>query len=161
MAKFPEELTEICKDPETIKALVTLDEDGNPHVVVKNSLSILDDGAIAYLELIDTCHTQKNMLRSYNFKKPVAINITNLKRNISYQIKGHPLKSIDDGPIWEQYLDQIWSIMPDVDPAWVWLIEADDVINENCEVRKKEEDERLYPRASFWHRYLGERLPKK
>lgn len=160
MVRLPPELIEIFNDPETNKILATLDEQGNPHVVCKYSLTILDDGTIGFLELIETSQTHKNMLRSYNFKKPVAINITNVKRDISYQIKGHTLKLTVDGLTWDRFLDQIWSVMPDVNPAGVWLIEPDEVIDENFQVRRKEEDERFFPRASFWHKYSGQRLPK-
>ena len=161
MVLVPKELTNVSRDPETIKVLATLDEEGNPHVVFKASLTILDDGTIAYLEMIETSHTQKNVLRSYNFKNPVAINITNVKQNISYQIKGRPRKFVVYGPIWEQFLDQIWSVMPDVDPAGVWLIEPVEILNESFLARREEEDARMFPRASFWHTYLGDRAPKK
>jgi hypothetical protein len=157
MTKLPEEIIDVLKDPATIKFLVTNDENNVPHIVYKQSLTALDADFIAYMEFLETSNTQKNMLRSLWGKKIISIGIFNPKTNLSYQIKGEPYKFLEDGPIWDQFLEKVWREMPDVDPAGVWIIKPKEVINHNFTLRREEEEKRFIPSFSFWMRYLGRR----
>ena len=69
MDRLPQEIMEILKDTETIKVIATVGEEGNPHVVMKDSLEAIDEQTIAYLELIERSNTSKNMLRNFWDKK--------------------------------------------------------------------------------------------
>jgi hypothetical protein len=154
--QLPKEVEKIINDPKTIKALTTVDKDGNPHTVPLGSMRVID-GNIAFLELLDTCKTQKNMLNCYWFKKDVSILVVDdwQKGNV-YQIKGSPYKLLRQGPIWDNYLEEIWKIIPDADPTGVWLITPKEVVNQNYFLRRKAEEER---RANFtrWQTFKGAR----
>ncbi len=151
--ELSQEVVEVFNDSQTVKTLTTTDEEGFPHTVCKDSLSVSEDGLVAYSELIETSQTQRNMLRNYWAKKPVAINIFNPRTGLSYQIKGVPYKFMVDGPIWSRFLTRIRKVIPDADPSGVWLIIPQEVRNEDYEVRRKEEAIRR-PGSGFWLKYF-------
>lgn len=155
MAKLTKEIMETLNDPETLKVLATTDEKGIPHTVVKGSLKALDNETIAYMELIESSHTSRNILRNLWDKKMVTIGLFNVKKEISYQIKGEPYRIVLEGSIWDQFLDDVWEKLPDSDPAGVWLIRPMEISNQNYEVRLEEEIKRFHPgNYSNWRRFL-------
>lgn len=137
--KLDEKVREILNDPYSIKMLATVDKDGNPHIVVKKSIHVNEDGYIEYLELIESSQTNKNMVHSIWFSKTVAVNVQS--GNISYQIKGIPHRAIIAGQQFEKEYDRIRKKLGDVDLSAVWLIEPTEVIEESFEKRRKEEEE--------------------
>jgi len=155
MAKLTKEIMETLNDPETLKVLTTTDEKGIPHTVVKDTLKALDSETIAYMELIESSRTSRNILRNLWDKKLVAITLFNVKERTSYQIKGQPYRLMLEGPIWDQFLGKIWDEFPESDPAGVWLIKTKEIINQNYEVRLAEEMKRFHPgNYSNWRRFL-------
>ncbi|MDY6864161.1 MAG: pyridoxamine 5'-phosphate oxidase family protein [Thermodesulfobacteriota bacterium] len=156
MVKLTKELIETLRDSETVKTLTTTDEAGNPHTVFKDTMTALDEESLAYIELIETSHTYKNMLRNYWNKKSVSITLYNEKRGIFYQIKGKPYKWVIDEPLWDQFLDKVWSMLPDADPSGVWIIKPKEIIDQSYEIRRMQEADRS-PNSLFWYRYLGPR----
>ncbi|UCF57550.1 MAG: pyridoxamine 5'-phosphate oxidase family protein [Deltaproteobacteria bacterium] len=154
---IPGNVKALLEDPSKIKTITTVDNEGNPHSVPINSVSVLDDGNIAFLELLDTCQTQKNMLNCYWFKKDVSIlAIGDWEKGEAFQIKGSPYKYLTEGPIWDNYLDMIWKIIPEADPSGVWLITPKEIRDQNYFVRRKGEEER---RANWakWFTFKGVR----
>ena len=149
-----DEVVEILRDPESIKVLTTTDEIGYPYSVFKGSLTAFDGDTIAYTELLENSETYKNMLRNYWAKKRVSVVVYNREKEASYQIRGVPVRFAIEGPIWDKFLEEIWSMMPDVDPAGVWLIRAEEIITEDHGTRKKEIESRFSPgNFSLWRRY--------
>ncbi|MBW1888179.1 MAG: hypothetical protein JRI52_07510 [Deltaproteobacteria bacterium] len=153
---MPKEIIEALKETDTIKVLTTTDEGGIPHTVFKGSLMALDNETLAYMELLETCRTQRNMLRNHWDNKLVAVGILNEKKGISYQIKGEPVRFIYNGPIWDQFLEQTWKMIPQSDPAGVWLIRVKEVINQDYFMRRKEEEKRVI-NQDIWRRFIGVR----
>jgi len=117
MISLPEEIVEALRNPQTIKTLTTTDEAGTPHSAIKQSLTVLDDGKLGYVELIFRSRTYKNILRNHRDKKKVAISIFNPDSGLSYQIKGIPVMNVVDGPVWKMFMDECWAKMPDTEPA--------------------------------------------
>lgn len=137
-----DEVVKLINDPKKIKTLTTVDREGNPHTVPVGSMTVLD-GKIAFLELLDTSKTQKNILNCYWFKKDVAILVVgDWEKGEVYQIKGSPYKFLREGPIWDKFLDEIWKFIPEADPTGVWLITPREVVNQNYFLRRKAEEER-------------------
>lgn len=151
--EVPQEIGKALKDPQTVKMLTTTDEEGTPHTVCKSSVSLLEDGLIAYCELIETCQTQRNMLRNQWAKKQVAISLFNPKTGASHQIKGLPYKFVMHGPIWLRFLAEVRKMIPDADPSGVWLIIPKEARNEDYELRRSEEAKRR-PGTDLWFRYV-------
>lgn len=142
----------LLEDPNKVKTLTTVDSDGNPYSVPINSVSVMEDGNIAFLELLDTSNTQKNMLNCYWFKKDVSILVIgDWEKGEAFQIKGIPYKLLTEGPIWDKYLEMIWKVIPEADPSGVWLITPKEIRDENYFVRRKGEEDR---RAN-WTKWLS------
>lgn len=56
---------------------------------MKDSLKVLDDGTLAFYELLETSQTQKNLVYSIWFNKYVSVTVVT-KDGRSYQLKGIP-----------------------------------------------------------------------
>jgi len=119
--------------------LATLDADGFPHAVVKQSLQPGEDGAIIYLELLESSRTNKNLVRSLWFNQKVAISLKG-KDGRSYQIKGAPVKAHITGPLFQEHYTAVREKLGDVDLAAVWVIEPEEIIDETFGTRKAEEE---------------------
>lgn len=133
------ELVDLLQDAETTKVLATLDENGFPHAVVKQSLQVGEDGNIFYLELLESSRSNRNLVRGIWFDKHVAIAIKG-KGGQSYQIKGKPVQTHITGPVFQKHYREIRERLGDVDLAAVWVIEPLEVIDESFAKRKGEED---------------------
>lgn len=152
MVELPKEVVDALRDSQTMKTLTTTDKEGLPHTVYKLSLTVLDDGLLGYLEMIERSRTYKNMLYHHWDKRKVAVSIYNPENGLAYQIKGIPTRCILEGPIWEMFRDQCWAMMPDAEPAAVWLISPDEVLNESYPARVEEETKRIL-QYRFWNTY--------
>ena len=142
MVDLPTEVIELFKNPEAVKALATVDEKGNPHVAFKGSLTVLEDGSIAYVEALESSQTNRNMLRGLWFDKGVAVSLRG-KDGLSYQIKGKPARYVITGPLFKQFFLAVRERMgPEGDIAGVWIITPEEIKNESFAVRKKEEEEK-------------------
>lgn len=154
---IPENIKTLIENPNTVKTITTVDREGNPHSVPVNSCSIMDDGNIAFLMLLDTSQSQKNMLNCYWFKKNVSLLVVgDWSKGEAFQIKGLPYKLLTEGPIWDKYLDKIWKIIPDSDPSGVWLITPKEIRDQNYFARRKGEQERRN-RWTKWFTFKGAR----
>jgi len=142
-AHLSKEIIDLFADAESTKVLATPDEHGVPHVVVKQSLQVGDDGNLLYLELLESSRTNKNLVRSIWFDRKVSVAVTG-KGGESYQIKGRPVKTHITGPVFQRHYQAIRERLGDVDLAAVWVIEPEEIIDETFVIRKAEE-EREHP----------------
>ncbi len=134
MSKLPEELIALLHDTGSIKVIATIDGEGHPHVVVKGSLTTLDNETIVFAEGLEGSLSNKNLVRSIWFDKKVAINIT--KGLTSYQVKGRPYKYLITGSVFRQLLDRARERRgAEADIAGVWVITPEEVRNESPAVR--------------------------
>jgi len=134
-----EELAVILSKADTVKILVTTDEKGAPHAVVKDSLRLDEENHLIYLEFLESSHANKNMVRSIWFNHPITVAVVGTNGG-SYQIKGKPLKSIVSGPVFRQYYERIREEKGDVDLAAVWVIEPVEIVDQSLLVRRHEEE---------------------
>lgn len=142
MSIISKEVIDLIKDSKTIKIIATTDENGSPHAVVRENLTILDDGTVAYGEPFESSHTNSNVLRSIWVNKEVSILIQG-KNGAGYQIKGQPVRYVINGPLYKQfYQAEIEKQDSDADLAGVWLIAPKEIRNETYSVRRSEEIEK-------------------
>ncbi|WP_425802689.1 pyridoxamine 5'-phosphate oxidase family protein [Desulfitobacterium sp. Sab5] len=132
-------IRDMFAERENIKILATTDNEGNPHLVVKHSLHINDDGKIVYLEIIESSQTNKNLVSSIWFNRRVAINVLT-KGKRSYQIKGTPIKAIIAGKTFEKYYSEVREKLGDIDLSTVWLIEPEEIREETFSIRREKEE---------------------
>lgn len=142
MDKLPKEAVDIISDSGSIKVLVTVDEEGNPHAAFKDGLTVLDDGNLAFGEEFEGSQTNVNLVRSIWYNKRVEL-ILRDRRGTTFQIKGKPYRYAHSGPLFKKfYLAEREKRGPDSELAGVWIVIPQEVRNETYEIRKKEEDER-------------------
>ncbi|MBI4690396.1 MAG: hypothetical protein HY754_09045 [Nitrospirae bacterium] len=142
MSKLPKEVLDLISDSESIKVVSTADEDGNPHIAFKDSLTVLDDGNLAFGEEFEGSQTNVNLVRSIWFNKNVELTVRD-KHGTTFRIIGKPYRYAHAGPLFKKfYLAEREKRGPDSELAGVWIITPEEVRNETYEIRKKEEDER-------------------
>jgi general stress protein 26 len=145
--QLSQEVTELLRDPQTLKVLATVDERGVPHAVVKGSLSVNEDGDVQLLELLETSRTNRNLVRSIWHDRRVAILLKG-QDGRSFQIKGLPIKAHVSGPVFQKHYSEVRARLGDVDLAAVWIIRPDEILDETPDVRRKEEQA---ARPTFTH----------
>jgi hypothetical protein len=139
--RISEELQKIMNAPDSVKVIASVDLEGRPHVVAKGSIGFTDTGQIRYLEFFENSRTNKNLLVSLWYDKPVAINVIAPDRR-SFQIKGRAVRSIIAGREFEKYYIQAQARDPENDLSSIYLIDIEEVIEQTYRVRRREEVER-------------------
>lgn len=137
--QLSEEIITLFKDLDTVKILSTVDQDGNPHATVKQTLSIGEDGNLFYLELLESSKTNRNLVRSIWFNRKATV-IVKGKTGKSYQIKGTPVQNIIAGPIFQKNYNEIRERLGDVDLASIWVIRPEEIIDQTYRIRKETEE---------------------
>lgn len=138
--KLSEEVIKAIRDSNSIKVIASISKDGIPHVTVKNSITISEEGRIIYYELLETSQTQRNLVFSIWFNKQVAINVVT-KDGKSYQIKGTPYKAVVAGQKFlEAYVNVQNKLGEDVDLSTVWIIDPEEERNETFTYRREFEE---------------------
>lgn len=138
MKTLDQAVVNLLKDQRTVKVLTTVDERGAPHSVFKGSIFLGTDGFLHYLELLETSRTNRNLVYSLWYDRPVSILLKG-EDKVSYQIKGLPVKVHVSGPVFQEHYVEARKRWGDVDLAGVWVIRPDEVINETWATRSREE----------------------
>jgi hypothetical protein len=136
--KINGELKTLIADPSTLKVIASVDMEGRPHVTVKGSLDVTDDGSLRYLEFFENSRTNKNLLASLWYEKQVAVNIVAADKR-SFQIKGRVVRSVIAGREFEKQYVLAQTRDPQNDLSSIYIIEADEVIEQTYRVRREEE----------------------
>jgi hypothetical protein len=148
------EIQSIINNPDSIKAVASTDRNNLVHVVFKGSVSAGEDGKIRFFELNETSQTNKNMVYSLWFKRPVSINVL-ARDKTSYQIKGIPVRTIICGPEFEEaYIAVRERLGAGADLSAIWIIEPEEIREETPAVRQAEEREK-YPLIGHLDRFLS------
>ena len=137
--KLSKEIIELLSSDDSTKVLATVNEHGYPHAAVKPFIRVDDDGNLLYLELVESSRTQKNLVRSIWFDHKVAVSVSS-RDGRSWQIKGKPVKTLITGPLFLRHYREVRQRLGDMDLSAVWVIEPEEVINENISVRHAEEE---------------------
>lgn len=137
--KLNKKIIALLGSDESTKVLATVNEQGYPHAAAKPYILVDDDGNLLYLELVESSLTQKNLVRSIWFDQKVSISVSD-KKGQSWQIKGKPVKTLITGPVFLYHYRDVRRRLGDVGLSAVWVIEPEEVINENILVRHAEEE---------------------
>lgn len=138
--KLNKEIIALLGSDDATKVLATIGEQGYPHAAAKPFIRVDSDGNLLYLELIESSRTQKNLVRSIWFDQKVSISVSD-RHGKSWQVKGKPVKSLITGPVFQHYYRDVREHLGDVDLSAVWVIEPEEIINENIFVRHAEEEQ--------------------
>ncbi|MDR3299781.1 MAG: hypothetical protein LBU43_07220 [Candidatus Accumulibacter sp.] len=147
------DLRAALQDSSSLKALASVDKNGNPHVVFKGSISLDEtERNLQYLEIVETSQTNRNLVYSIWFKKKVAINVLTADGK-SWQIKGVPVKAHISGPEFERQYVKLQELMgADADLSTVWIIEPVEETGQTLQIRVAEERAR-YPLIGHLDRF--------
>lgn len=137
--KLNKEIIALLASADATKVLATVNEQGFPHAAAKPYILAGDDGNLLYLELVESSSTQKNLVRSIWFDRKVSISVSD-NSGRSWQIKGRPVKTLITGPLFLHHYRDVRERLGDVDLSAVWVIEPEEIINENISVRHSEEE---------------------
>lgn len=132
---------DLLNDPETSKVLATIDADGFPHVVTKQSLQAGPDGNVHLLQGLESSATNRNLVRAIWYGGKVAIGLRG-KDGRSIQIKGAPIHNHITGPLFQEHYVKLRERRGDVDLAGVWVIAPETIIDETPARRGSEEAKR-------------------
>ena len=138
--KLNKEIIALFSSDDSTKVLATINEHGYPHAAAKPFIRVDDDGNLLYLELVESSRTQKNLVRSIWFNQKVSVSVSD-RSGQSWQINGTPVKTLITGPIFLHHYRDVRKRLGDVDLSAVWVIEPEEVINENISVRHAEEEQ--------------------
>lgn len=133
------EIAALLADPATVKILATVDGEGYPHAVEKQSLRLAEDGTLHYLELLESSNTNRNLVRSLWFDAKVAIALKGADGS-TVQIKGRPIKTHIVGALFQRAYAELREADPDGDLAAIWVIEPLEVIDQSIATRRARED---------------------
>ncbi|MDR1934614.1 MAG: hypothetical protein LBS49_03365 [Candidatus Accumulibacter sp.] len=128
-----------------MKILVTVDEQGLPHPVVKSSLRY-SEGNIIYLEYLESSRTNRYMTRSLWFEKDVVILIVRPDEK-SFAVAAHPTRALVCGKEFQRYYEEAQRER-DLDLATVWIMKPVAASDQSLGTRVAEETAR---RAYFTH----------
>ena len=137
--KLNEEIIALFNSSDSTKAIATVDNHGAPHVAVKPFIYVDERGKLLYLELVEASRTQKNLVRSIWFDKKVSVSVSG-PNGQSWQIKGKPIKALVTGDLFLHHYKVVREKLGDIDLSAVWVIEPEEIINENILVRYAEEE---------------------
>jgi predicted pyridoxine 5'-phosphate oxidase superfamily flavin-nucleotide-binding protein len=133
------EVRALLADTATVKVVATTDEKGAPYVTASPFLQVAADGRLIHLELLETSATNRNLVRSLWFDRPLAVTLI-AGDGRSYLLKGKPVKAVITGPLFSHYYRQVRAILGDVDLAAVWYMTVEEIVNETHVVRQAEEE---------------------
>ncbi|MDR0563553.1 MAG: pyridoxamine 5'-phosphate oxidase family protein [Azoarcus sp.] len=97
-------ILEQLNEPDAIKILVTLDEQGTPHPTPKGSLH-WDGERIVSWEILESSRTNRNLTRAIWFEKPIAILLLTSKKQ-AYKIAAKPIRNVVAGKEFTRYYEE-------------------------------------------------------
>jgi monomeric isocitrate dehydrogenase len=131
------EILELLNDPKSVKILVSVDDEGLPHPVVKESLRNENDD-IVYTEFLESSNTNRFLTKALWFDKSVVILlITHNKR--SFKITAKPVKAIVSGKIFQKYYEEVQNRFKDFDLSTVWVFKPLEISEQTLQKRVDEE----------------------
>jgi len=142
--KLSKEIINLINDPTTIKIVASTDEAGKPSASRRDTLTVLDDGTLAYAEEFEGSQTNSNVLRAIWYKRKVGISLFNAEGK-AYQLFARPVRFDFIGPLHKKFYHELREKKgDDSESTGVWILEVDEVINDSPAFRKTEED-RIHP----------------
>ncbi len=135
--QLDERVIALLRDAESVKVLATVDADGTPHVVVKQSLSADEAGNLVHLELLESSRTNRNLVRAIWFGGRVAVTVR--RGDACWQIKGRPVRAHVAGPVFQREYARLRERLGDVDLAAVWVIEPEEAVDQAWRERAQRE----------------------
>jgi len=129
----------LLNNEDTIKILVTVDDAGVPHPVVKSSLRN-EDKAITYIEFLESSLTNRYMTKSIWFNKTVSILVLTPDGK-SWEITVLPVRAVVSGKLFQRYYEEAQKKYNGLDVATVWFLKPLGIREGTLQKRVEEESQ--------------------
>ncbi|MDR2099916.1 MAG: hypothetical protein LBP40_03685 [Campylobacteraceae bacterium] len=140
------EILELLNDPQSVKILVSVDDEGLPHPVVKESLRNENDN-IVYTEFLESSNTNRFLTKALWFEKKVVILLLT-RQNRSFKIVAKPVRAIVSGKAFQKYYEEVQNRFKDFDLSTVWILKPLEISEQTLQKRL---DEETRARSYFLH----------
>lgn len=138
MAQLPDELLDLLRDPAAVKILATTGADGAPHVALRPTLHLLDNGDLAFAEELDSSATSKNLVRAIWSDRSVAVGISRGDR--TWELRAKPWRCLVAGPLFKRFLLEARAAQGgDADVSTVWVIRPDSASDQSPATRRAQD----------------------
>jgi monomeric isocitrate dehydrogenase len=131
------EILELLNEPKSVKILVSVDDEGLPHPVVKESLRY-ENGDIIHTEFLESSKTNRFLTKALWFDKKVVILLLD-SDNRSFKITAKPVKAIVNGKLFQKYYEEVQSKFKDFDLSTVWVFKPLEISEQTLQKRVDEE----------------------
>ena len=120
--ELPREFVNLLRRRGVHKVLTTIGDDGFPHAALKQTLQVDSAGRLFYLELMESSVTNRNMVASLWFHRPVSILVSGTG-GVSWELQGRPLRTLIAGPEFKKHYRLAHHRYGAMGLAAVWIIE--------------------------------------
>jgi len=126
------------------RVLATTGPDGEPHAVLSPDLEVDAAGHILYLEPLEASRTQRDLVASIWFDRPVAVVVAD-RDGTTWRIRGRVRKAHVAGAVFRGHYERLRAERPGADLAAVWEIEPQQISDESyATLRARQEVERPF-----------------
>jgi len=130
--------------PHATRVLATTGPHGDPHAVLAPALEVDDAGRLLYLEPLEASRTQRDLVASIWFDRPVAV-VVGDRDGTTWRIRGRVRKAHVAGPLFRDRYERLRAERPGADLAAVWEIEPLEVSDESyATLRARQDTERPF-----------------
>jgi hypothetical protein len=131
------------KTANALKFVATAAEDGTPHLEENTSIHVDNDGRLVLLELDEYSLTNRNLVRSIWFSKPIAILVQ--AEGVAVKVTGRPYKAVITGPLFEEHYRAVQATDKDAELSTVWLIDITAISDERPAARRERDNKGRLP----------------
>ncbi len=135
---IPPRVQALLSDPESVKVLATSDQAGRPRAAIDPSIHLGAHGRLVYLERLEGSPTQRDLVASLWFDRPVAIVVQ--RGEEAFEILGRATKALVTGPEFRRHYEAVRAATPQADLAAVWFVEPLEVTELSYEVRRARQE---------------------
>ncbi|HEX9240937.1 MAG TPA: hypothetical protein VF875_00710 [Anaeromyxobacter sp.] len=130
--------------PHSARVLATTGPQGDPHAVLSPALEVDEAGCLLYLEPLEASRTQRDLVASIWFDRPVAVVVAGCD-GTTWRIRGRVRKAHVAGPLFRERYERLRAERPGADLAAVWEIEPLEVSDESyATLRARQDAERPF-----------------
>ncbi|MDR2053948.1 MAG: hypothetical protein LBP80_11095 [Treponema sp.] len=129
-----EEIKILLRDPGTIKILATVNDQGVPHAVRKETVEAGDGESLMLPERFESSRTNSNLVHSLWFGRRAALTLL-AEDGRAFEILAAPVQCHITGPLFERYYRRMNSLM-----AALWILRPEEARNETPRFRQAEEE---------------------
>jgi len=132
-------LTELIRQPDTLKILATSDEAGTPHIEIKEWADIDGEDHLVLREHGEYSRSNRNLVSSLWFKRSALLHL-HAADGRSFALRTRPYKAVIAGPLFEAHYRELRAQSASEGLATVWLFDIEEITDEAPAARRAREE---------------------